>query len=323
MEDKLRIFTGNAHPALAHAICDYLHVPLGEAEVFEFSNENIFVKILDHVREADVFVVQPLCSPVNRSILELLIMVDALKRASARRITAVVPYYAYGRSDKVDQPRVPITARLIADMLQVAGAHRLLTMDLHAGQIQGFFNAPVDEITAFYTISRYFREKALENLVVVGADLGITKRARNYAAQLNASLAIIEKRRVGNTGRTEALNVIGEVEGKNALIVDDEIDTAGSLMAAVRALQSHGARDLYAASTHGILSGPAIERIRDSALKEVVITDTVPLPERKHLPKITVLSVAWLFGEAIRRVHGGGSVGHIYDVDGGSIWPLL
>jgi len=232
--DSFDVYTGNANDGLARKICRYLGVPLGQAEVFSFANENIFVKILDNVREKDVFLVQPTCHPVNQSIMELLIMIDAFKRASAGRITAVVPYYAYGRSDKKDQPRVPITARLIADMITVAGADRVLTMDLHQGQIQGFFNIPVDELTAVHLLSNYFRQKALSEIVVV-TDLGFAKRARTFAELLDAPLAIIEKRRVGNLDRAELLNVIGDVRGRRAIIVDDEIDTAGTLMEIVRA----------------------------------------------------------------------------------------
>ncbi len=251
--DSFDVYTGNANDGLARKICRYLGVPLGQAEVFSFANENIFVKILDNVREKDVFLVQPTCHPVNQSIMELLIMIDAFKRASAGRITAVVPYYAYGRSDKKDQPRVPITARLIADMITVAGADRVLTMDLHQGQIQGFFNIPVDELTAVHLLSNYFRQKALTEIVVV-TDLGFAKRARTFAELLDAPLAIIEKRRVGNLDRAELLNVIGDVRGRRAIIVDDEIDTAGTLMEIVRALVREGVDEIYACATHGILS---------------------------------------------------------------------
>jgi ribose-phosphate pyrophosphokinase len=243
--------------------------------------------------------------------MELLIMIDAFKRASAGRITAVIPYYAYGRSDKKDQPRVPITARLVADMITVAGADRVLTLDLHQGQIQGFFNIPVDELTAVHLLSNYFRHKHLEDPVVV-TDLGYAKRARAFAELLDAPLAIIEKRRVGNLDRAELLNVIGEVRGKRAIIVDDEIDTAGTLIEVVRALEREGVTEMYACATHGVLSDPAVERIRDSMLIEVVLTDSVPLPAAKRLPKITTLSVAPLIGEAIKRIHRGESVGALF-----------
>jgi ribose-phosphate pyrophosphokinase len=309
--DQFEIYYGNANPDLARKICRYLAVEPGRAEVFQFSNENIFVKILDNVREKDVFLVQPTSTPVNQSIMELLIMIDAFKRASAGRITAVIPFYSYGRSDKKDQPRVPITARLIADMITVAGADRVLTMDLHQGQIQGFFNIPVDELTAVHLLSNYFRHKHLDDLVVV-TDLGFAKRARTFAELLDAPLAIIEKRRVGNLDRAEVLNVIGEVHGRRAIIVDDEIDTAGTLLEVVRALEREGVTEMYACASHGVLSGPAVEKIRDSALIEVVLTDSVPLPATKRLPKVTTLSVAPLIGEAIRRIHRGESVGALF-----------
>ena len=313
MIDELKVFTGNTHPALAQGICDYLGIPLGNAEVFEFSNENTFVRILENVRERDVFAIQPISSPVNKSVMELLIMLDALRRASAGRITAVVPYFGYGRTDKKDQPRVPITARLIADMITVAGANRLVTVDLHAGQIQGFFTIPVDELTALYILSKYFEDKALENLVVVATDIGISKRARDFAQRFNAPLAIIEKRRVGNADRAETLNVIGDVRGKCALLFDDEIATAGSLVAAADALKENGATQIDACCTHPVFSNAAIERIASSPIKEVVVTDTIPIRESNKCDKITVLSIASLLGEAIHRIHGGLSVGAMFE----------
>ena len=309
--DQFEIYHGNANPELARKIARYLGMECGKAEVFQFANENIFVKILDNVREKDVFLVQPTSHPVNQSIMELLIMIDAFKRASAGRITAVIPFYAYGRSDKKDQPRVPITARLIADMITVAGADRVLSMDLHQGQIQGFFNIPVDELTAVHMLSNYFLHKHLEDAVVV-TDLGFAKRARAFAEALDAPLAVIEKRRIGNLDRAELMNVIGEVRGKRAIIVDDEIDTAGTLIEIVRALEREGVTEMYACATHGVLSDPAIERIRDSVLREVVITDSVPLPAAKRIPRITTISVAPLIGEAIKRIHRGESVGALF-----------
>ena len=312
MYGKLSVFTGNANPELAQSICTHVGVPLGQAEVFEFSNENVFVKINDTVREQDVFVVQPFSHPVNRSIMEMLIMIDALKRASAARITAVIPYYAYGRTDKKDQPRVPITARLIADMLTVAGSTRVLTMDLHAGQIQGFFNIPVDELSALALLSRYFAEKRLEDPVVVAPDLGVAKRARNLAERLNAPLAVVEKRRLANDSRSEVLNVIGEVAQRPTIIFDDEVDTGGSLVGAARALERMGAREVYAACTHAILSGSAYQRLAESNIRELVVTDTIPLNPEKRLDRITVLPVAPLFAEAMQRIHGGGSVGALF-----------
>jgi ribose-phosphate pyrophosphokinase len=310
--DELSIFTGNANRPLAAAICRELRIPLGDADVFQFSNENIFVKINENVRGRDVFVVQPFSAPVNRSIMELLIMIDALKRASSARITAVIPYYAYGRTDKKDQPRVPITARLIADCITVAGAQRVLTMDMHAGQIQGFFNIPVDELTAQILLARHFAQLELEDLTVVSADEGFAKKARRLADRLNAPLAIIEKRRLGNNGRIEAMGIIGNVEGRNALVVDDEIDTAGSLTQAVRVVHEHGARDIYCCATHGVFSGPAIERLSRAPIKEIVITDSIPLTDHKRLPSMTMLSVAELFAGAISRIHDGRSVTELF-----------
>jgi ribose-phosphate pyrophosphokinase len=311
--DELKVFTGNAHPALAQQVVEYLGIPLGKCEVFEFSNENIFVRILENVRQRDTFVIQPLCSPVNKNLVELLIMLDALKRASAGRITAVIPYYGYGRTDKKDQPRVPITARLVADLLSVAGANRLLTVDLHAAQIQGFFNIPVDELTALYILSDYFEERKFNNLVVVATDIGISKRARDLAASLDAPLAIMEKRRVGNVDQTETLNVIGEVESKVALTVDDEIDTAGSLVGVVSALEKRGAKEVFACCTHPIFSGQAIQKIASCPVKEVVVTDTVPVSGKKKLDKVTVLPIAPLLGEAIHRIHTGLSIGAMFE----------
>jgi ribose-phosphate pyrophosphokinase len=311
--DEIKVFTGNAHPALAQAVTDYLSIPVGKCEVFEFSNENIFVRILENVRGRDAFVIQPLSSPVNKSLVELLIMIDALKRASAERITAVVPYYGYGRTDKKDQPRVPITARLVADLITVAGANRLLTVDLHAAQIQGFFNIPVDELTALYLLSDYFKERVFDDLVVVATDIGITKRARDLAAKLNAPLAIMEKRRLGNVDQTETLNVIGEVEGRVALTVDDEIDTAGSLVGVVATLEERGAKEVYSCCTHPVFSGQAIQRIASCPVKEVVVTDTIPVTGNKKLDKITVLSIAPLLGEAIHRIHTGLSIGAMFE----------
>jgi ribose-phosphate pyrophosphokinase len=310
--EDLSIFSGNANRPLAAAICRHLRIPLGDADVFQFSNENIFVKINENVRGHDVFIVQPFSTPVNRSIMELLIMIDALKRASAARITAVIPYYAYGRTDKKDQPRVPITARLIADCITVAGADRVLTMDMHAGQIQGFFNIPVDELTAQIIQARYFAQKDLGNFTIVSADEGFAKKARTLADRLNASLAIVEKRRLGNNGVTEAMGIIGSVEGKNALIVDDEIDTAGSLTQAVRVVREHGALDIYCCATHGIFSGVAVERLKDAPIKEIVVTDSIPSPEAGRVPNLTTLTVSELFAGSISRIHDGRSVSELF-----------
>lgn len=311
--DDMKVFTGNAHPVLAEAIAEYLGMPLGGAEVFQFANENIFVRILENVRERDTFVVQPICCPVNDSLVELLIMIDALKRASARRITAVIPYYGYGRSDQKDQPRVPVTARLVADLLTTAGANRVLTVDLHAPQIQGFFNVPVDELTALFLLSDHFRKKEIENLVVVATDIGISKRSRDLAERLDTPLAIIEKRRLGNTGGTQVLNVIGDVEGKVALVFDDEIDTGGSIANVVDVVLERGATEVYVACTHPVLSSPAAERLAASPAKEIVVTDTIPVTGDKKLDKMTVLPIAPLLGEAIHRIHTGLSVGAMFE----------
>ena len=311
--DELKVFSGNAHPELARSVCDYLGISPGRIEVSRFSNENIFVKILENVRNRDVFIIQPIASPVNDNLVELFIMLDAFWRASAGRITAVVPYYGYARTDKKDQPRVPITARLIADLITTSGANRVLTVDLHAGQIQGFFNVPVDELTALPLLAQHIRKKNLENIVVVATDIGISKRARDMATRLNAPLAIIEKRRVGNIDFSETLNIIGDVAGKIAITVDDEIDTAGSLVNAVDALLGAGATEVYSCATHPILSGKAIERIAASPVKEVIVAQTVPVPAQKKLEKITVLPIAPLLGEALHRIHTGLSVGAMFE----------
>jgi ribose-phosphate pyrophosphokinase len=309
----LKVFTGNAHPDLARAICDYLEMPLGECEVFQFSNENIFVRFNENIRARDVFLVQTIAEPVNTHLMELFIMIDAASRASAGRITAVIPYYAYGRSDKKDQPRVPITARLIANFLETAGADRVLTIDLHAGQIQGFFNIPLDELTARSMIGHYFSEKNIRDLTVVATDVGGSKGARRMADRLNAPLAIVEKRRLDNNEHVEAMTVIGEVKNRAVLIVDDEVLTGGTLVAAAEAVIDHGATEVYAAATHPILSGPAVDNIARSPIKELVFTDTIPIPAQKRLSNMTVLSVAPLFGEAIQRIHTGQSVGALFN----------
>jgi len=311
--NELKVFTGNANPELAKAVTEYLGIPLGKSEAFQFSNSNTFVRILENVRARDTFVIQPLAASVNNNLMELLIMIDALKRASAGRITAVVPYYGYSRTDKKDQPRVPITARLVADLLTTAGANRILTVDLHAPQIQGFFNIPVDELTALYLLGNYFEERAIDDLVVVATDIGISKRARDLAEKLNAPLAIMEKRRVGNEDKTETMNIIGEVNHKAALTVDDEIDTAGSLCNVVATLKARGVKDVYACCTHPIFSGPAMERIAAVSIEELVVTDSVPVKDGKRLSNITVLSIAPLLGEGIQRIHTGLSVGAMFE----------
>ncbi len=312
MYEELKVFTGNAHPQLAQSICDYLGIPLGSMNVYEFSNENIFVQVQENVRQRDVFVVQSICSPVNKNLMELLISIDAMKRASAGRITAVMPYYGYSRTDKKDQPRVPITARLVADLITVAGADRVLTVDLHAGQIQGFFNIPVDELTALSLLTDYYVEKDLGDFVVVATDVGITKRARDLAERLHVPLAIIEKRRVGNSETALTLTVIGDVKDKCAVLVDDEVDTASSITSAAEALAKHGATEIYACCTHPVLSGSGVQRISSSIIKELVVTDTVPVPDEKKADNMVVLSLASMIGEAIHRIHAGLSVGAMF-----------
>jgi ribose-phosphate pyrophosphokinase len=311
MYGEIRIFSGTANHSLAEEIAGYVNIPLGGVDIIEFPNENIFVRLHRSVRGQDVFVIQPTCAPVNRNIMELLIMIDTLKRASADRITVVIPFYSYGRTDKKDQPRVPITARLIADMITVAGADRFVTIDLHAGQIQGFFSIPGDELTAFHLLSDYFLKKKLPNAVIVAADLGFAKKGRNFAQKLHLPMAFVEKRRTGVD--SEAVTLIGDVQGKNVLVVDDEVDTASSVSEAVNIVREHGAEDVYLSFTHPTFSPPATERLRDLPLKEIVTTNTVPIPPEKILPNITVLSVAPLLGEVIRRIHKGISVGELFD----------
>ena len=313
MQSHIKIFAGNANRPLAEKIAARVGLRLSEALVTRYPDGEISVKYEETVRGRDVFIVQPTGILPNEYMMELLIMLDAIKRASAARVTAVVPYYGYGRTDKKDQPRVPITARLVADLLTVAGANRLLTVDLHAGQIQGFFQIPVDELTALHLFVRYFKEKKLENLVVVATDIGVSKRARDLAERLNTPLAIIEKRRIGNSGKAVTLNVIGEVKGMRALTVDDEIDTGGSLVGAVNAVLGEGAREVYSCCTHPIFSGQAIEKLQACPVKEVVVTDTVPLAVSKKIKKVTVLSMAPLLGEAIHRIHTGLSMGAMFE----------
>ncbi|HIN24355.1 MAG TPA: ribose-phosphate pyrophosphokinase [Dehalococcoidia bacterium] len=310
--DELKVFTGNGHPELAKSVCKYLDIPLGQAEVFKFANDNTFVRIHENIRQRDVFIIQPTCYPVNDNLMELLIMIDACKRASAGRITAVVPYYGYGRTDKKDQPRVPITARLVADLLTAAGADRLLTVDLHAGQIQGFFNIPVDELTTLPLMGDYFAAKEIQDLVVVAVDIGISKKARDIAERLGAPLAIIEKRRMSNDDTSETMNVIGDVEGKTALVFDDEIVTGGSIVNAAKVLSEQGVEDIFCCVTHPVLSKDGPDVLAKSKFTEVVVTDTIPMPAEKRNGKFTVISVAPLLGEAIYRIHKGQSVGDLF-----------
>jgi len=311
MYGEIRLFSGTANQLLAEEIARYLNVSLDGVDIIEFPNENIFIRLHQSVRGQDVFVIQPTCAPVNYNIMELLIMIDTLKRASADRITAVIPFYSYGRTDKKDQPRVPITARLIADMITVAGADRFVTIDLHAGQIQGFFSIPGDELTAFHLLSDYFLKKNLANAVIVTADLGFAKKGRNFAQKLHIPMAFVEKRRTGVD--SEAVTLIGDVRGKNVLIVDDEVDTASSVSEAVNIVKEHGAEDIYLSFTHPTFSPPALERLRELPIKEIVTTNTVPISPEKMLPNMTILSVAPLLGEVVRRIHKGISVGELFN----------
>jgi ribose-phosphate pyrophosphokinase len=310
---ELAVFSGNAHRALAEAVCKHLEMPLGECEVFEFSNEEIFVRFLDNVRERDVFLIQPIVSPVNTRLMELFVMIDAAQRASAGRITAVIPYYAYGRSDKKDQPRVPVTARLVANFLEVAGADRVLTLDLHAGQIQGFFNIPVDELTAFPMIADFFRSENLASPVVVATDVGGAKRARDVAERLGSELAIIDKRRSGNSERAEAMTLIGEVDGHDCIIVDDEILTGGTVASAVRLLRARGARSVHVACVHPVFASRAFDALDTKDIDQIVFTDSLPLVHGAFSNvETSVLSIASILGDAIHRIHTGGSVGALF-----------
>ncbi|MGH7207571.1 MAG: ribose-phosphate diphosphokinase [Nitrospiraceae bacterium] len=312
MSKELKLFSGNANPALAKEICHYLGVALGEALVSEFSDGEIRVRIEENVRGTDVFVVQSCCTPVNNSIMELLIMIDALKRSSAYRITAVIPYFGYARQDRKDQPRVPISAKLMADLITTAGADRVLTMDLHAGQIQGFFNIPVDHLYATPVLLDYITKEGRADLVVVSPDAGGVERARAFAKRLQASLAIIDKRREG-PNNAQIMNIIGDVEGRNALLLDDMIDTAGTIVQGAQACAEKGARMVWAGCTHPVLSGPALERLQESCLTQVVVTNTIPLNgKEQRCPKLRVLSVAPLLGEAITRIHEEESVSSLF-----------
>ena len=310
----VRLFAGSGSQDLAKEISEYLSVPISGHDLVEFQNQNLFVRLHGSVRGQDVYLIQSMGPPVHRNLMELLITIDTLKRDSAGRITAVFPYMAYARSDKKDQPRVPITARLVADMIEVAGADRYMTIDLHAGQIQGFFSIPGDVLTAFHLLSDYFLSKNLENVVVATADLGFAKKGRNFAAKLGVPLAFIEKRRKGEDGKARATTVIGEVEGKDVIMVDDEVLTGGSMVEAASIVRDHGARDVYFSFTHALLVPPAIEEMAaESAICEIVTTNTLPIPPEKILPKMTILSIAPLLAEVILRAHEGRSVGELFN----------
>ncbi len=309
----IKVFAGSSHPQLAEEIATYLGLTLSGRDCIKFPNENIFWRLHESVRGQDVFLIQTLSSPVSDNIMEMLIAIDCLRRDSAARITVVMPYMAYARSDKKDQPRVPITARLMADMIVTAGADRYITVDLHAGQIQGFFNIPGDELTGFHLLSDYFADEAIENAVIVTADLGFAKKGRNFAAKLHLPMAFVEKRRIGNNAQSEILTVIGDVENHNVIIVDDEISTAGSIENTVKVVKEAGALDVYVSATHGVFVGPALERLRKLPIKEIIVTNTVaPTPDRL-LPNMKYISVGRLLGEVVYRVHLGRSVGEMFN----------
>lgn len=312
MLERLKIFSGNSNIPLAQEMCDLLHIPLGKAVIKKFSDGEVSVDICENVRGMDVFIVQSACTPANEYIMEMLIILDALKRASSARITAVIPYYGYGRQDRKVSPRVPITAKLMADLITVAGTNRVLTMELHAGQIQGFFNIPVDHLYSTPVLYQYVKEKFWDDLVIVSPDTGGVERARDFARRLNAGLAIIDKRRP-EPNVSEIMNVIGEVKDKKAIIIDDMIDTGGTIVQAAEAIKKSGAKEVYACCTHPVLSGNAIEKLNNSGIKEVIVTNTISLTEeKKKCKKVVVLSVAGLLSEAIRRIYYNESVSALF-----------
>ncbi len=309
----IKLLAGSASGALADEISAYLKVPLETYDLIEFPNENLFVRLNSSIRGQDVYLIQTMCPPVHRNIMELLITIDCLNRDSAGRITAVFPYMAYARSDKKDQPRVPISARMIADMIEVAGTDRYITIDLHAGQIQGFFSIPGDVLTAFHILSDYFVSKNLKDAVVATADLGFAKKGRNFAEKLGLPLAFVEKRRKGDHSRARATTVIGSVENKDVILVDDEVLTGGSMCEAVEIVKEHGAKDVYLSFTHALLVPPSFDELANLPIKEIVTTNTVPLPKEITIPNLTVLSVAPLLAEVILRAHEGRSVGQLFN----------
>ncbi|NPA26083.1 MAG: ribose-phosphate pyrophosphokinase [Chloroflexi bacterium] len=318
MYGDIKLFAGSSTPELAARVAEYLGIPLEQVDLIEFPNENLFVRLHRSVRGQDVYIIQTTSRPVHRNLMELLIMLQTVRLDSAARITAVVPYLCYARSDKKDQPRVPITARLVADMIQVAGADRYITFDLHAGQIQGFFSIPGDVLTAFHLLRDYVRTliPSLHRPVVVSVDLGFAKKARNFAEALGLPIAFVEKRRLMDGSDTEVLSVVGDVEGRDVILVDDEVDTAGSVTKAYRAVKQHGARDVYLAFVHPVFSDPAVERLRALDLKRIITTDTVPIPAEKRAQlgdRLVVLTIAEMLGEVIRRVHEGRSVGALFN----------
>ena len=313
MKDVVVFAASESAEKFTKEICNYLNLEMGKVNCQKFQNDNNFVQILETVREKDVFVIQTTEPPVNERIMEMLIMVDAIKRAAAKRITLVLPYYIYSRTDKKDQPRVPVTAKLLAQLIEAAGVSRVITCDLHNPAIQAYFNINCDVLTGQSHLQKYFDQKNIENKVVVATDAGSSKKAYKYAKHFNCPIALIDKRRDGNNDKAIASNVIGDIKGKNALIFDDEVDTAGSIMETIRILKEAGAKDIYVGCTHGVLSGPAIERINGSELKELVMTNTIPLTPEKKSDKIVVVSLSELFGEAIKRINEATSIGELFE----------
>ena len=311
----IKIFACNSAENFTQEICDTLGLPMGKKESFKFANDNNFVQILETVRDQDVFIVQTTMPPVNERIMELLITIEAVKRASAKRITVVLPYFMYSRSDKKDQPRIPVTSKLMATLLEAAGANRIITCDLHNAAIQAYFDISCDRLTAKHLLERYFKAKHLEDIVVVATDAGSSKKAYKYSHFFDCPLALIDKRRDDNNDRAVATNIIGEIEGKTALIFDDEVSTAGTLVEAANILKEHGAKEIYAGATHGVLVGPAIERIQNSPIKELVVTNTIPIEPEKLIDKIKVVSIAPLFAEAIKRINESKPLGDLFEYD--------
>lgn len=309
---KIKIFACPTAEKFTQEICNYLDIEIGKINYMKFKNDNNFVQILESVRENDVYIVQTTLPPVNERIMELLITIDAVKRASAKNINVVLPYFPYSRSDKKDQPRVPITAKLMAQIIEAAGATRVITCDLHNPAIQAYFNVNCDRLTGEYILENYFKEKKLDNMVIVATDAGSSKKAYKYSEFFNCPIALVDKRRKGNDDKAIASTIIGDVKDKNAIIFDDEIDTAGSMMETVKVLNKFGAKNIYAGCTHGVLSGPAIERIQNSAIKELVVTNTIPIPREKQIEKIKVLTIAPLFAEAIKRIHKEEPLGELF-----------
>lgn len=311
LNENLKIFSGNANRPLAQQICDHLKIPLGKINLSVFSDGELYCQILENVRGKDVFIIQPTCCPVNSNLMELLVMIDAFKRSSAARITSVIPYYGYGRQDRKDKPRVPISSKLVADLLTAAGTDRILTMDLHAGQIQGFFNIPVDHLYAAPVLIEYLKKQDIPDLTLVSPDAGGVERTRAFAKRLNTDMAIVDKRRT-KPNEAEILHIIGQVSGRNIVICDDMIDTAGTLVNTAKALRKKKAKRIFACATHGVLSGPALKRLEKSTIEKIVLTNTVPLDDTKILPNMTVLSVAALLGKAIKNIHEETSVSDLF-----------